>query len=151
MQYEICIHICVKTKLKKFAIGYIFNYKPEPRLNVKTVFPRYGIPVLKIRRPRDRLIFNVGIPIRVMLRRPPGLFLLSEKLSYCKTSRNYSEIGPDDGIALKFNRSNFRAIWQPSIHISRLQDFKRSSDTMSYGFVYMFCLHYGDWRLNAKL
>ena len=37
----------------------------RPRLNIKTVFPRYGIPILKIRRSWDRLIFNVGIPIMV--------------------------------------------------------------------------------------
>ena len=37
-----------------------------PRLNIKTVFPRYiAIPVLKIRRSRDRLVFNMGIPILV--------------------------------------------------------------------------------------
>ena len=36
-----------------------------PRLNIKTVFPRYGVPMLKIRRSRDRLIFNMGIPVPV--------------------------------------------------------------------------------------
>ena len=36
-----------------------------PRLNIKTVFPMYGIPMLKIRRSRDRLIFNMGNPILV--------------------------------------------------------------------------------------
>ena len=36
-----------------------------PCFNIKTVFPRYGIPILKIRRSRDRLIFNMGIPILV--------------------------------------------------------------------------------------
>ena len=35
------------------------------RFNIKTVFPRYGIPILKIRRSWDRLIFNIGIPILV--------------------------------------------------------------------------------------
>ena len=33
--------------------------------NVKTVFPRYRIPVLKIRRSWDHLIFNLGITILV--------------------------------------------------------------------------------------
>ena len=33
---------------------------PGPPLNIKTVFPMYGIPMLKIRRSRDRLIFNMG-------------------------------------------------------------------------------------------
>ena len=43
----------------------ILRRDPGPRLNIKTVFPRYGIPMLKIRRLRDRLIFNMGIPILV--------------------------------------------------------------------------------------
>ena len=38
---------------------------PGPRLNIKTVFPSMGIPTLKIRWSRDRLIFNIGIPILV--------------------------------------------------------------------------------------
>ena len=49
--------------------------EPGPRLNIKTVFPRYGIPMLKIRRSQDRLILNTGILILVrrflMLRRSP--------------------------------------------------------------------------------
>ena len=36
-----------------------------PRLNIKIVFPRYWIPVLKIKRWRDRLVFNMGISILV--------------------------------------------------------------------------------------
>ena len=39
----------------------------EPRFNINTVFPRYGIPMWKIRRPWDRLIFNMGIPILTSL------------------------------------------------------------------------------------
>ena len=40
--------------------------KPSgPCLNVKTVFPVMGIPMLKIRRSHDRLISNMGIPILV--------------------------------------------------------------------------------------
>ena len=38
---------------------------PGPRLYIKTVYPGIGIPTLKIRRSRDRLIFNMGIPILV--------------------------------------------------------------------------------------
>ena len=37
--------------------------RPGPCLNIKTVFPKCGIPMLKIRRSQDRLIFNMGIPI----------------------------------------------------------------------------------------
>ena len=36
-----------------------------PRLNIKTVFPGTGIPMLKIRRSWNRLIFNIEIPILV--------------------------------------------------------------------------------------
>ena len=39
--------------------------RPVPRLNIKTVFPRYGILMLVIRRSWYRLIFNTGIPILV--------------------------------------------------------------------------------------
>ena len=38
---------------------------PGSHLNIKTVFPMYGIPMLKIRRSRDRLIFNMRTPILV--------------------------------------------------------------------------------------
>ena len=31
------------------------------RLNMKTVFLMYGIPMFKIRQSRDHLIFNMGI------------------------------------------------------------------------------------------
>ena len=37
--------------------------EPGLRLNIKTVFPGMRIPMLKTRRSRDRLIFNIGIPI----------------------------------------------------------------------------------------
>ena len=36
-----------------------------PCLNIETVFARYGIPMLKIRRSGDSLIFNMGIPVLV--------------------------------------------------------------------------------------
>ena len=42
-----------------------YSGDPGPRLNIKTVFPGIGISMLKIRRLRDRLIFNMGIPILV--------------------------------------------------------------------------------------
>ena len=35
------------------------------RLNIKTIFPGIGIPMLKIRWSRDHLIFNMRIPILV--------------------------------------------------------------------------------------
>ena len=41
----------------------LFSLQPGPRLNIKTVFPGMGIPMLKIRWSWDHLIFNMGIPI----------------------------------------------------------------------------------------
>ena len=38
---------------------------PVPRLNIKWVFPDMGISMLKIRRSRDRIVFNMGISILV--------------------------------------------------------------------------------------
>ena len=35
------------------------------RINIKTIFPRYGIPMLKIRRSRYHFIFNMGIAIPI--------------------------------------------------------------------------------------
>ena len=47
-----------------------------PCLNRKTDFAKYGIPMLKIRRSGERLIFNMGIPVLVrwhfILRRNPA-------------------------------------------------------------------------------
>ena len=37
-----------------------WNKIPGPRLNIKTVLPSMGIPMLKLRWPWDRLIFNMG-------------------------------------------------------------------------------------------
>ena len=49
---------------------------PGSHLNIKTVFPGMGIPMLKIRRSWYRLIFNMGIPILVRrhldIEMPPG-------------------------------------------------------------------------------
>ena len=50
------------------ALDGVLFYKDilsGPFLKIKTVFHRYGIPMLKIRRSRIRLILNIGIHIRV--------------------------------------------------------------------------------------
>ena len=39
-----------------------FSQQSGPCLNIKTAFSGMGIPVLKIRRSRDRLIFNMEAP-----------------------------------------------------------------------------------------
>ena len=58
--------ICTHPDFNGGSGVYIYmRQKPGPRLNIKTVFPGKGIPMLKIRRSRDRLIFNMGIPIMV--------------------------------------------------------------------------------------
>ena len=44
---------CIKTPLT------------GPPLNIKTIFPGIGIPMLKIRGSKDHLIFNTGIPLPV--------------------------------------------------------------------------------------
>ena len=58
-----------------------------PHLNKKTVFPGMGIPMLKIRWLRDRLIFNMGILISVRRR----LYIemaprFRNRLSHCTVS-----------------------------------------------------------------
>ena len=49
------------TRLSSFIKRYIHK-QPGPRLNIKTIFPVMGTPMLKIRRSRDCLNFNMGIP-----------------------------------------------------------------------------------------
>ena len=43
---------------------FILRRGPGGRLNKKTVLPGMAIPMLKIRRPNGRLIFNMEIAIR---------------------------------------------------------------------------------------
>ena len=51
---------------KSYLVGYLLNsWESGPRTNINTVFPSYMIPMLKIRRSRGRLIFNMRIPILV--------------------------------------------------------------------------------------
>ena len=54
-QFNILIMNCA------LATTFIFSWRTEAHLNINTVFLRYGIPMLKIRWPWDRLIFNMGI------------------------------------------------------------------------------------------
>ena len=60
---------CMQEWCKRFALWFgtsQFRIEgPGPCLIINTVFPGMGIPMLKIRRSRDRLIFNMGIPILV--------------------------------------------------------------------------------------
>ena len=54
---------CSNVDYTAFA-WIIFPWDTGPRLNIKTVFPGMGIPMLKI-----SLIFNIGIP--TLVRRHP--------------------------------------------------------------------------------
>ena len=47
--------------LSALVSSVFFVKGPVPHLNIKTVFPDMGIPMLKIRQSWDRLIFNMGI------------------------------------------------------------------------------------------
>ena len=56
----------VNVSLQTLSTKCTQHYTPPgPRCNIKTVFPGMGIPMLMIRRSRDRLIFNMVIPILV--------------------------------------------------------------------------------------
>ena len=49
---------------RHLSAGY--PWKPAKKVGpISTVFPSMGIPMLKMRRSRDHLIFNMGIPILV--------------------------------------------------------------------------------------
>ena len=56
---------------------------PEPRLNIKTVFPGIATHVIKMRRSSDRLVSMMGISIparrHLYIEPPPGSQLHSEK------------------------------------------------------------------------
>ena len=66
-------NLCVFWGRSKFSNNAILELELQlawlsvesagPRLNIKTVFPGMGIPMLKIRWSGDRFIFNMGIPI----------------------------------------------------------------------------------------
>ena len=63
-----------------------FWWDQGPHLNKKTVFPGMGIPMLKIRWLRDRLIFNMGILIsvrRLYIEMAPRF---RNRLSHCTVS-----------------------------------------------------------------
>ena len=75
----LCTVVCSGSNTAFYRLSALLadGWEPGPHLNIKTVFPRYGIPMLKIRWSRDRLIFNMGIPILVRrhlyIETPPAL------------------------------------------------------------------------------
>ena len=64
------LYICLSDSLTvtprhhPLKLYWDWNIRRElgPYHSIKTIFPRYGIPMLKSRRSWDRLIFNIGIP-----------------------------------------------------------------------------------------
>ena len=58
------LHNQFPSKLFAYGCNNCVEYL-GPRLNIKIVFLGMGIPMLKIRRSRDRLIFNMGVPMLV--------------------------------------------------------------------------------------
>ena len=71
LQLTICVILLQPSTQRYSKIRFLRSIKigpsgnTGPRLNIKTVFPGMGIPMLKIRRSQDRLIFNMGVPILV--------------------------------------------------------------------------------------
>ena len=55
----------VQNSVRNLCVLLWWSAEATKRIKMKTIFPRYGIPMLKIRQSRDRLIFNMGIPILV--------------------------------------------------------------------------------------
>ena len=51
------------TLFREINAWWSFSQSPGDRLSSKMHLTSIGIPMLKIRRSHDRLIFNTGIPI----------------------------------------------------------------------------------------
>ena len=79
-------------------------------LSIKTVFTRYGDSHVKIRRSRDRLIFNMGIPILVRwhlyIEMTPRLFFFLKRGNICSTT------------ILEMSRINLLALWRYDCDVS---------------------------------
>ena len=59
-------HLYEEKRMEDWVMAIRGVRRPSgPCLNIKTVFPRYGDSMLKIRQSWDRLIFNMGISILV--------------------------------------------------------------------------------------
>ena len=71
---------CANTSVRysNHAYSAFCTASTPSQYNIKTVFPGMRIPMLKIRRSRERFIFNMGIHIPVglhfILRLPPVLY-----------------------------------------------------------------------------
>ena len=59
------LDVCCDWILWRCVFPCLWFQSSGPRLNIKTVFPGMGIPMLKIRLSRECLIFNMGIPMLV--------------------------------------------------------------------------------------
>ena len=79
---------------------------PGPCLNIKLSFPGMGISLLKIRRSRDHLSFNMGIPVLgktgiFILRQPPGCDV-NAKQPQCQTHRPCIRLSQNSGNQVGF-------------------------------------------------
>ena len=70
--HDTASHLCIHPPPRGGTNLPDGDRKSGPRLNIDTVFPNMGIPVLKIRRLRDRIILNMEIPI--LVRRQTSLY-----------------------------------------------------------------------------
>ena len=95
-RFLFCNRFCFATDHVLFcnrscrSSSHYWEYYPGPRLNIKTVFPKYGISMLKIRLSQDRLIFNMGIH---MARRHLYIETAPGALSSCQFTWTHTEIG----------------------------------------------------------
>ena len=85
---ELAHDVVIPSTTFPYYTTYILRAEPGPRLNIKPSFLAMGIAMLKIRRSRDRLIFNMWIPILVRrylyIETPPALYSLSGR-TFCTT------------------------------------------------------------------
>ena len=88
---------------------YMVARRPKPCVNIKTVFPRYRNPILKIRRSRDRHIYNMGIPI--LAGKTTSLYWDGHLVSFCLFVYRCASI-----VAVAFFSHHW--IWYPSSYIA---------------------------------
>ena len=108
-----------------------------PNLDIKPSFLGMGIPTLKIRRSRDHLIFDTGIP--VLVRRHLYIETLSRTLESCSSLHHYLWIS-----SLLY--TEFRAaklVHMSDTFLQMLPKFQyRIENLLSDEFVYLLCTEF---------
>ena len=87
--YRFTVKSMPSQNLKNNDLWSSLNLNSRPRRSIKTVIPRYGDPMLKIMRSRDRLIFNMGIPLLV---KRHFYIETAPSYSYCTSFAKYAKI-----------------------------------------------------------